>query len=127
MTVKLLTERHMEFLSLKRGCIGSSESTLIKMPHCWKSHVTAHLVLFTKILSVIETVRFSDFADISISSLPFPRCPVNCLVCVYLKKKKQLLVSLNIFLFGKLLTCVQTRAYILIYYRVYKLGFRKKS
>ena len=44
MTVKLLTEHHLEFLSLKGGCTGSSESTLVKMPHCWKSHVTAQLV-----------------------------------------------------------------------------------
>ena len=41
-TVKLLTEHHLEFQSLKGGCRGSSESTLVKMPHCWKSHVTAH-------------------------------------------------------------------------------------
>ena len=33
MTVKLLTEHHLEFLSLKGGCTGSSESTLVKMPH----------------------------------------------------------------------------------------------
>ena len=43
MTLKLLTEHHFEFLSLRGGCIGSSESTHVKMPHCWKSHVTAHL------------------------------------------------------------------------------------
>ena len=41
MSVKLLTEHYLEFLSLKGGCTGSSESTLVKMPHCWKSHVTA--------------------------------------------------------------------------------------
>ena len=45
MSVKLLTEHDLEFLSLKGGCTGSSESTLVKMPHCWKSHVTAHLSL----------------------------------------------------------------------------------
>ena len=33
----------MEFLSLKGGCTGSSESTLVKIPHCWKSHVTAEM------------------------------------------------------------------------------------
>ena len=44
MTVKLLTEQHLEFLSLKGCCTGSSESTLVKMPHCWKSHVMAHLL-----------------------------------------------------------------------------------
>ena len=41
--VKLLTEQHLEFLSLKGGCTGSSESTLAKTPHCWKSHVAAQL------------------------------------------------------------------------------------
>ena len=41
MIVKLLTEYHLEFLSLKGGCTGSFESTLVKMPHCWKSHVLA--------------------------------------------------------------------------------------
>ena len=44
MTVKLLTEHHFEFLSLKRGYTGSSESTLVRMPHCWKSHARAQLV-----------------------------------------------------------------------------------
>ena len=43
MSVKLLTEHNLEFLSLKGGCTGSSESTLVKMPHCWKSHVAAHI------------------------------------------------------------------------------------
>ena len=38
MSVKRLTEHHLEFLSLKRGCRGSSESTLVKMSNCWKSH-----------------------------------------------------------------------------------------
>ena len=37
MSVKLLTEHHLEFLSLTGGCTGSSESTLVKMPHCWIS------------------------------------------------------------------------------------------
>ena len=45
MIVKLLTENHLEFLSLKGGCIGSYESTLVKMPYCWKSHVAAQLYL----------------------------------------------------------------------------------
>ena len=42
MIVKLLTEHLLEFLSLKGGCRGSSESTLVKMSNCWKSHATAH-------------------------------------------------------------------------------------
>ena len=39
MTVTLLTEHHLEFLSSKGSCTSSSESTLVKIPHCWKSHV----------------------------------------------------------------------------------------
>ena len=46
MTVKLLTEHHLGFLSLTGGCTGSSESTLVKMPHCWKSHVKAYIELY---------------------------------------------------------------------------------
>ena len=38
MSVKLLTEHHLDLLSLNGGCTGSSESTLVKIPHCWKSH-----------------------------------------------------------------------------------------
>ena len=41
MSVKLLTEQRLEFQSLTGGCTGSSEFTLVKIPHCWKSHVTA--------------------------------------------------------------------------------------
>ena len=44
MNVKLLTEHHLEALSSKGGCTGSPESTLVKMPHSWKSHVTAHIM-----------------------------------------------------------------------------------
>ena len=43
MSVKLLTEHHLEVLSLRGGCTGSSESTLVKMPHCWNLHVADHL------------------------------------------------------------------------------------
>ena len=44
MIVKLLTEHHLEFLSFKGGCTGSFESTHVKIPHCRKSHATAHLL-----------------------------------------------------------------------------------
>ena len=45
MIVKLLTEHHLEFLSSKGGWRGSSESTHVKMTHCWKSHALAQLIL----------------------------------------------------------------------------------
>ena len=43
--VKLLTEHDLEFLRLEEGCKGSSESTLVKMSHCWKSRVTAQIIV----------------------------------------------------------------------------------
>ena len=57
MRVKLLTEQHLEFLSLKGGCTGSSESTLVKMPHCWKSRVVIvilFLLLFSLTVSLFQ-------------------------------------------------------------------------
>ena len=44
MIVKLLAKHHLEFLSLKGGCRGSSESTLVKMSNCWKSHALAQMI-----------------------------------------------------------------------------------
>ena len=35
---------HLEFLGLNGGCTGSSLSTLVKMPHCWKSRVVAQII-----------------------------------------------------------------------------------
>ena len=43
LSVKLLTEHHLEVLSLKGGCTGLSEYTLVKMPHWWKSNVAAQI------------------------------------------------------------------------------------
>ena len=56
MIVKLLTELHLEFLSLKEGCTGASESTHVKMSHCWKSHVTDQSIN-------------NNMSDISVSSM----------------------------------------------------------
>ena len=59
MIVKLLTEHHLEFLSLKGGRRGWSESTHVKMPYFWKSHALAHMLkliskkIFTNLRSKI--------------------------------------------------------------------------
>ena len=55
MNVKLLTEHHLEFLSLKGGWTSSYESTLVKMPHSWKSHVAAQLCLWRAYLGVHQS------------------------------------------------------------------------
>ena len=47
MSVKLLTEHDLEFLNLTGGCTSSFESTLVKMPRCWKSRVMAHMYKHT--------------------------------------------------------------------------------
>ena len=51
-SVELLTKQHLEFLSLKGGCTGSYEPTLVKIPHCWKSHVMAYIIFGVDPLSV---------------------------------------------------------------------------
>ena len=45
LTIKLLTEYHLEFLSLIGRSTSSSESIHVKMPSCWKSLVAAHIIL----------------------------------------------------------------------------------
>ena len=48
MIVRLLTEHHLEFLSLKGGCRDSSESTLVKMSNCWKFHAATHTSFYLR-------------------------------------------------------------------------------
>ena len=73
MTVKLLTEQHLELLSLKGGCVGSSESIHVKMPHCWKSHVAAQSLSYLLLCRIFLCVALlPDFYPISLQS---SRCP----------------------------------------------------
>ena len=58
MIVKLLTEHHLEFLSLKGGCRGSSESTHVKMSNCWKSHAQAQLYVLFYNMSYMNKLTF---------------------------------------------------------------------
>ena len=61
MIVKLLTEHHLELLSVKGGCTGSYESTLVKMPHCWKSHAMDQMCyLFIGLLKRLEASCVQD-------------------------------------------------------------------
>ena len=64
MTVKLLTEHHLEFLSLKGGCTDSSESALIKMPHCWKSNVMAHILYKISVFFDTPTLVAAETATV---------------------------------------------------------------
>ena len=62
MNNKLLTEHHLEFLSLKGGCIGSSESINVKMPHCWKSDVAAQMGYIHEKIVTTPTSTFARCA-----------------------------------------------------------------
>ena len=46
MTVKRLTGKRLGFLSLNRGYTGSSESTLVKIPHCFESTCHGSIMLW---------------------------------------------------------------------------------
>ena len=67
MIVKLLTEHHFEFLSLTGGCRGSSESTLVKMSNCWKSHAVAQISsnLTSVLILAVTSIKLSDQKIIS--------------------------------------------------------------
>ena len=64
MTVKLLTEHHLEFLSFKGGCRGSSESTHIKMPHCTRLKLLFRSILLKGISNSIYNASASVLKDI---------------------------------------------------------------
>ena len=59
MTVPLLTEHHLEFLSLKGGCTGLYEHTLVKLHHCWE--ITSRLIY--KLLASFGTVYSTPNKD----------------------------------------------------------------
>ena len=77
MIVKLLTDLHLEFLSLTGGCRGSSESTHFKMPRCWKSHFAALMSSFLSDVDLSEEVLCPDgslnFRTITLSTSVFCR------------------------------------------------------
>ena len=51
-------------LPLKGASTGSSGSKLVKMPHCWKSHVASHIL---KVVAVIHAVVVSIVVTVLIS------------------------------------------------------------
>ena len=63
MTVKLLTEHHLEFLSFKGGCRGSPESTHIKMPHCTRLKLLFRRILLKGMSNSIHDASASVFKD----------------------------------------------------------------
>ena len=60
MIVKLLTEHHLEFLSLKGGCRGSSQSTLVKMSNCLKSFFFLSQVSTSDLLPNVDEAEMTS-------------------------------------------------------------------
>ena len=71
MTVKPLTEQYLEFLSLKGGCTGSSKSTLVKMPRCWKSHHGLFVVI--EALMVNSPIRNKNGSSFLLARFLMPK------------------------------------------------------
>ena len=99
MSVKLLTEHHLGFLSSKGGCRGSSKSILVKMSNCWKSNAAAHIsVKFNRTVGYIFLNTILYCAR-SISFIMYGLYQIQTL-CGNLKEKKRtsillLLLSLS--------------------------------
>ena len=73
MILKLLPEHHLGVLSLKGGGTGSSESTLVKMSNCWKSHAVAPIstsysknLAALRRLNIIRLIRVMPLIDIDV-------------------------------------------------------------
>ena len=82
MIVKLLTEHHPVFPSLKGGCRGSSESTLVKMSYCWKSHARAHFCSSLCMWLLLNHYVVNHFAIKTIKTIYTHVCSVDPVVVV---------------------------------------------
>ena len=89
MIVKLLTERQLEFLSLKGSCTGSSESTLVKMSNCWKSHALAQIETCHQTVTIAEN-RFAQAATATTMSLQFVRINFRILGNIWASSRENL-------------------------------------
>ena len=82
MSVKLLTEHRLEFVSLKGGCTGLSESTLVKMPHCWKSYVASQFMIYIGFEPMF--LRYAGYINISkkrTNSDKYHKSSFSCMQC----------------------------------------------
>ena len=87
-SVKLLTEHNLEVLSLAGSFTGSSESTLVKIPHCWKSRVTAHFLSAEKaVTSPINSCPFTYSKKCSSEAYRYTKCKVAGIISVELSEQ----------------------------------------
>ena len=77
MSVQLLTEHRLESVSLKGGCTGSSESTLVKMPHC----VAAHMIYWLR-ADAYDTLGYIHISKKRKNSDKYLKSSFSCIQCV---------------------------------------------
>ena len=68
--------RPAKFLNLKGGCTGLSESTLVKMPYCWKSHVMAQIKV--KVSRSQLTSKCYTLLGACVTKTRLADCPFQC-------------------------------------------------
>ena len=85
MSVKLLTEHHLEFLSLMGDCTGSFQSTLVIMPHCWKSHIMAHILFNAMFTYELFTVTEKAYKLIR-TQIGRPRVSDSITIIIYINR-----------------------------------------
>ena len=61
MIVKLLTEHHLKFLSLKGGCRGSSKSTLVKLLEISFRGSLLLLIFLVEVIRIVVSVGFERY------------------------------------------------------------------
>ena len=76
MSVKLLTGHLLEVLSLKGGCTGLSESTLVKLSNYWKSHATAQFYKSIQLMQIYSGEK--PCFDRSLSDTVSRSCQTRC-------------------------------------------------
>ena len=77
MSVKLLTEHHLEFLSWIGGCTDSFESTLVKMPRSWKSRVMAQMIVLSFFIKKVFCTSVAYIATNYSPLIEFPGSPLH--------------------------------------------------
>ena len=95
MIVKLLTEHHLEFLSLTGGCRGSSKSTHVKMPHCCNlmhrlilyMHHSPKASSFSSVCSTINGPTPLGVAGVFVLTLTIPYKCVYQISVTYIEKE----------------------------------------
>ena len=76
MSVKLLTEHRLEFVSLKGGSTGSSESTLVKM-HC----VAAQFIIHWLRADAYDTLGYINISKKRNNSDKYHKSSFSCMQC----------------------------------------------